>query len=280
MMVSQLLVEVPAGRGLLPELFAVLALAVLIYGLRDAWRGVRQWLTGSGGDADEPAGPDASAAEAQAPGELLTQLAASEAALPREPAIASGAPTGASPSARAAGIIARALTDAQLIISAEQAPRAQQDAHEVADALGRFEAILARIADRTDQLSLRIASLTEAVSTLATHAHAAPPSAAAPPAPTEPSFEPDAQGIDLVVAGTPGFQALMEIQHALARLPQAQSASVLRYEHDEAEFHLVLSQAMTAAAIAEAVGTGGERRPLIETAAPDARQLRLRFAAV
>lgn len=280
MMVSQLLVELPAGRVLLPELFAVLALAVLIYGLRDAWRGVRQWLTGSSDDAGEPAEPDASAAEAQAPGELLTQPAASEAALPLEPAIASGALTGASPAARAAGIIARALTDAQLIISTEQAPRAQQDAQEVADALGRFEAIIARIADRTDQLSLRIASLTEAVSTLAAHAHAAPPSTAAPPAPTEPSFEPDAQGIDLVVAGTPGFQALMEIQHALARLPQAQSASVLRYEHDEAEFHLVLSQAMTAAAIAEAVGTGGDRRPLIETAAPDARRLRLRFAAV
>jgi hypothetical protein len=267
-MVLQLLVELPGGRGLLPELFAVLALAVLIYGLRDAWRGVRQWLAGADSQAHESAEHATSATAAEAP-------AGFSAASPAQgPAIASGPITAASPSARAAGVIARALTEAQLIISAGHAPRVQQDSHEVAEALGRFEAIITRIADRTDELSLRVASLAEAVNALATHTHATPSSAA----PAEPSFEPNPEGIALVVAGTPGFQGLMEIQHALARLPQAQSASVLRYEHDEAEFHLVLLQAMTAAAIADAVGAGADRRPLIEAAAPDARRLRLRLA--
>jgi hypothetical protein len=167
-----------------------------------------------------------------------------------------------SASAWAAGVIARALTQAQLTAS---------DVHQAADATEGFEAVVDRIDHRIDQLSHRVASLTEAVRALAVQTRTAP---------AEPSFEPAARGIDLIVAGTPGFQALMDIRHALARLPQTQSASVLRYERDEAEFHLVLSQAMTAAAIADAVGATGGRRPLIEAAAPDARRLRLRLTAV
>jgi len=274
-MVLQLLVEVSTGRGLLPELFAVLALAVLIYGLRDAWRGIRQWLAGADSRTREPTALNTSAVQERAPAEFLTQPFASEAAPSLEPAIAAGTLTAASASARAAGVIARALTEAHLIISAARATGAQAASPVTAEPLRRFEATIDRIAERADRLGLRIASLTEAVSALATHTHAA-----APRPPLEPSFEPSAQGIDLIVAGTPGFQGLMEIQHALARLPQARSASVLRYEHNEAEFHLVLSRAMTAAAIADAVGASGDRRPIIEAAAPDAQRLRLRLAEV
>jgi hypothetical protein len=276
MIVSRLLVDLPAGRGLWPEIFAVLALAVLIYGLRDAWRGVRQWLSGEDGQPHEQAAEGGSAAEAESQIERLAQGVRSEAAPPVKPAAPSAA--NASAAARAAAVIARALTEAQIIISAGQAPGEQSSGAAVADDLGRCEATVARLADRTDQLSLRVAALSEAVAALATHAHATPSGAATAPTPVGPSFEPDAEGIDLIVAGTPGFQGLMDIQHALARLPQARSASVRRYEHDEAEFHLVLAQAMTAAAIAEAVHVGSDRQPLIEAAAPEARRLRLRLA--
>lgn len=277
-LIRNLLVDVPAGPGLLPELFAILALAVLIYGLRDAWRGIRQWLAGRGSLTHTSSELGGSAAETAAPVELsadlLTESAPLEAALPAETVIAPGSLTAASPSARAAALIASALTEAQLIISAERAPDAPAGPA-MAEALVRFEAIIGRMVERTDQLALCIGTLTEAVGALAAHTHSAPASAATPAAP---SFEPSAEGIDLVVAGTPGFQGLMEIQHALARLPQTQSAAVLRYEHDEAEYHLVLLQPMTAAAIAAVVGAGRDAPTLIELAAPDARRLVLRIA--
>ena len=69
----------------------------------------------------------------------------------------------------------------------------------------------------------------------------------------------------------------MEIQRALVRLPQVQSAAVRRYQDDEAAIQLVLSQPMTAAAIAEGVTNGTGKSILVDEARPDTLRLRLRF---
>jgi hypothetical protein len=75
----------------------------------------------------------------------------------------------------------------------------------------------------------------------------------------------------------PGFQGLMELQRALVRLPQVQSAAVRRYQDDEAAIQLVLSQPMTAAQVAEGITNGTGRRMFVEDALPNALRLRLRF---
>jgi len=75
----------------------------------------------------------------------------------------------------------------------------------------------------------------------------------------------------------PGFQGLMEVQRALVRLPQVQSAAVRRYQDDEAAIQLVLSQPMTASAIAEGVSAATGRQLIVDDARPEALRLRLRF---
>ena len=69
----------------------------------------------------------------------------------------------------------------------------------------------------------------------------------------------------------------MELQRALVRLPQVQSAAVRRYQDDEAAIQLVLNQPMTASAIAEGVTAGTGKRIFVDEARPDALRLRLRF---
>jgi hypothetical protein len=56
-----------------------------------------------------------------------------------------------------------------------------------------------------------------------------------------------------------------------------QSAAVRRYQDDEAAIQLVLTQPMTAAAIAEGVTSGTGKRIFVDEARPDALRLRLRF---
>ena len=81
----------------------------------------------------------------------------------------------------------------------------------------------------------------------------------------------------MTIAAVPGFQGLMEIQRALVRLPQVQSAAVRRYQDDEAAIQLVLAQPMTATAIAEGVTAGTGKRIFVDEARPDTLRLRLRF---
>ena len=69
----------------------------------------------------------------------------------------------------------------------------------------------------------------------------------------------------------------MELQRALVRLPQVQSAAVRRYQDDEAAIQLVLAQPMAASAIAEGVSTATGKRLFVDESRPDALRLRLRF---
>ncbi len=187
---------------------------------------------------------------------------------------------------RAAQIIAQALArglmEAEVILAADRESRTPAAAPEVLEMLDRFGAVLLRLVDHTETLSERLAALAEAVSSLveaqARQTPAAPAASAKPQLPEmEPSFAPGGEGIDVVIADVPGFQGLMELQRALVRLPQVQSAAVRRYQDDEAAIQLVLAQPMTAAAIAEGLMAGTGKRLSVDDARPDSLHLRLRF---
>src|SRR6185437_14651006 len=92
----------------------------------------------------------------------------------------------------------------------------------------------------------------------------------------ERAYAPGGEGIDVTIEAVPGFQGLMELQRALVRLPEVQSAAVRKYQDDEAAIQLVLAQPMTASAIAAGI-TGSTGHPIIvDEARPDQLRLRLR----
>jgi hypothetical protein len=197
-------------------------------------------------------------------------------------------PAGRSASERAAEIIARALAqglmEAEVIIAADRDAHAQQVPPQLIDTLERFSAVLTRLVEFTEQIGSRINELTEAVNVLAEmQAHQQAPQqqpAAKPQLPEmEPSFAPGGEGIDVTIASVPGFQGLMELQRALVRLPQVQSAAVRRYQDDEAAIQLVLAQPMSASAIAEGLTASTGRTIFVDESRPDALRLRLRFLA-
>jgi len=184
---------------------------------------------------------------------------------------------------RAARILAQALLEAEVILGAERDARAEAAAQQVPPAvvetLERFSEILARLVEHTEQLAARMSELTVAVAELAgaqTPAPAAP--TAKPQLPEmEPSFAPGGEGVDVTIGAVPGFQGLMDMQRALVRLGQVQSAAVRRYQDDEAAIQLVLSQPMTASAIAGAVSTATGKQITVDDSRPESLRLRLRF---
>jgi hypothetical protein len=182
---------------------------------------------------------------------------------------------------RAARILAQALMEAEVILAADREARAQQTQPAVAESLDRVAEILARLVDNTEQLAARMADLTDAVGIMV-QARPAPQPVQTPVAKPqlpemEPSFAPGGEGVDVTIGAVPGFQGLMEVQRALVRLPQVQSAAVRRYQDDEAAIQLVLGQPMTATAIAEAVSTATGQQLVVDDARVEALRLRLRF---
>jgi len=191
-------------------------------------------------------------------------------------------PTNSGASERAARIIAEALAqglmEAEVLIAADRAARAQQMPPQLIETLERFSAVLTRLVEFTEQIGVRINELTEAVNVLADLRAQAPAPAMKPQLPEmEPSFAPGGEGIDVTIGAVPGFQGLMELQRALVRLPQVQSAAVRRYQDDEAAIQLVLQQPMTASAIAEGLTGSTGRTILVDESRPDTLRLRLRF---
>ncbi|MBI5283857.1 MAG: hypothetical protein HY874_02075 [Chloroflexi bacterium] len=180
--------------------------------------------------------------------------------------------------------LAQGLMEAEVILAADREARAQRIPPELMDTLERFGSVLTRLVEHTEQLARRMAELTDAVAA-ASEQRAPRPQAQPQPAPQakpqlpemEPSFAPGGEGIDVSIAAVPGFQGLMEVQRALVRLPQVQSAAVRRYQDDEAAIQLVLQQPMTSTAIAEGVSAGTGKRLFVDESRPDALRLRLRF---
>lgn len=178
---------------------------------------------------------------------------------------------------RAARIIAQALMEAEVILAADRESRAQRVPPEVIEALERFGDVLSKLVEHTEVLAERMGDLTTAVARLAEARPAVSPAPRPRLPDMEPSFAPGGEGIDVIIAAVPGFQGLMELQRALVRLPQVQSAAVRRYQDDEAAVQLVLSQPMTASAIAEGVSAATGRRIVVDESRADSLRLRLRF---
>ena len=183
---------------------------------------------------------------------------------------------------RAAQIIAQALREAEVILGSEREARGQHVSPVVVEALERFSEVLTRLVEHTESLAERMSAMTDAVATLAeSQAALAPPPAPEPPKPQlpemEPSFAPGGEGIEVTIAAVPGFQGLMELQRALVRLPQADTAAVRRYQDDEATIQLVLSRPMTASVIAEGVSAATGKQIVVDEARPDSLRIRLRF---
>jgi hypothetical protein len=185
-----------------------------------------------------------------------------------------------SASERAARIIAQALAEAEVIIAADRDVRSPQITPELVDALSRFGDILTRLIDHSEQMSVRIDLLSAKIDDLAQARPVAAPATggAKPQLPEmEPSFAPGGEGVDVAIAGVPGFQGLMEVQRALVRLQQVQSAAVRRYQDDEAAIQLILSQPMAATAIAEAITAATGTQVIVDDSRPESLRLRLRF---
>ncbi len=184
---------------------------------------------------------------------------------------------------RAARILAQALMEAEVIIAADREASARRVPAELVETLERFSSVLTKLVEHTEFMTARVAELAESVAALAEQrarpaAAAVQPPVAKPQLPEmEPSFAPGGEGIDVTIAAVPGFQGLMEVQRSLVRLPQVQSAAVRRYQDDEAAIQLVLSQPMTAAALAEGVSAGTGKRLMVDDSRPDQLRLRLRF---
>ncbi len=182
---------------------------------------------------------------------------------------------------RASRVIAQALKEAEIVLASQRESRQQQLAPELIDTLERFSSLLARLVEHTEHLAERMTELTEAVAALADmRARGATPPASTPQLPEmERAFAPGGEGIDVTIEAVPGFQGLMELQRALVRLPEVQSAAVRKYQDDEAAIQLVLAQPMTASSVAAGI-TGSTGHPIIvDDARPDQLRLRLRFLA-
>lgn len=189
---------------------------------------------------------------------------------------------------RAARVLAQALTEAEVMIAAERDANAQRIPPQLVETLDRFGDVLSKLVEMTERLSDRVNELTGAVSTLASAQERAATALALAqgaqvkaPIPQIPeldgTFAPGGEGVDVSIASVPGFQGLMEVQRTLVRMPQVQSASVRRYQDDEASIQLVLSQPISANAIAEGVSASTGRQIVVDESRPEALRLRLRF---
>jgi hypothetical protein len=180
---------------------------------------------------------------------------------------------------RASRIIAQALMEAEVIVAADRESRVASVPPQLLDALERFSDVLGKLVEYNEAMGTRINELTDAVTALAESQAAARAEATAKPQlpELEPSFAPGGEGIDVSIASVPGFQGLMDLQRALVRMPQVSSAAVRRYQDDDAAIQLVLSQPMTATAIAQGVSASIDQQIIVDEARPEGLRLRLRF---
>ena len=184
---------------------------------------------------------------------------------------------------RASRILAQALMEAEVILALEREKSRDHVPPLVLETIERFSDVLGKLVEHTERLAERMIELTEAVAALADvrarpAAVAAGPVAATPQLPEmERAYAPGGEGIDVTIEHVPGFQGLMELQRALVRLPQVQSAAVRKYQDDEAAIQLVLAQPMTASAIAEGITAATGHAMIVDEARHEQLRLHLRF---
>ena len=215
--------------------------------------------------------------------------------------------TASQPVAEAAQVLERALVQVESMLGkleggAERPARAEerreivpqeltelkralrQVAHRLEDALDHLGIEGQRLSDETSRLSLiadrldaRLNGLTRALREGGPAPTAEPAPAPEPIVPEEPRFRPADHAVDVVIAGVPGFQGLMDAQRGLSGLPAVEGASVHRYQNGEASLGIALRSSVTAGEIVEGLREATGHQLVIEEARPEALRLRLRF---
>jgi hypothetical protein len=92
----------------------------------------------------------------------------------------------------------------------------------------------------------------------------------------EPSFQAGGEGISLILASVPGFQALMDIQKALSSLEQVESASVERFQEGDSRLLLQLRAPVTASQLVAALRDASGLNLVVEEARPELLRLHLK----
>lgn len=150
---------------------------------------------------------------------------------------------------------------------------------QIEDALNRLGGEAQRLSDSASDVALVAGRLEERMGEIARSLGRGEPGPEVvfEPISTEPIFPPGDQPLQIVLANVPGFQGLMEVQRALASLPEAKGAAVVGYKNDEASLEVVLHAPVTAREIVERMSDSLGAPLLIEEARPEALRLRLRF---
>jgi hypothetical protein len=131
---------------------------------------------------------------------------------------------------------------------------------------------LAALATSLDRLVVHLQGLSQLMGDLLERLAETPAPTTAP----EASFQPGGEGVSLALAAVPGFQALMDIQKALASMPQAAGASVERYQEGDSRILLHLKSPVTASEIAAWVRSSTQYATVVEEARPELSRLRLK----
>jgi hypothetical protein len=198
---------------------------------------------------------------------------------------------------RVAGLIAQALTELQRRPEDEVTRAARQELAESRQALldltTRLESHLADEKEQQRLLAGQLSTLAQSLDRLVSHLQGiseliaellgklnpvggdVAPSPAAPE-PAEPSFLPGGEGVSVILAAVPNFQALMDIQKAIAAQEQVAGASVERFQEGDSRILVHLQSALTANQLAEALRRATGHNLVVEESRPELSRLRLK----
>jgi hypothetical protein len=197
---------------------------------------------------------------------------------------------------RAAAYIARALYEMQTLDDTRNAPVRDEVARSSAvlqQLAQRMEASLAEDKEQRHVMAGQLSQLAGSLDSLVTHLQGlshlmadilerlaepiAPAEEAVPEVPSEPSFPPGGEGVNLTIANVPNFGALPEIQRALLSMDEVSSASVERFSGDEARLVLQLTASITSSALADALHSTTTHQFVVEEARPELLRLKLKI---
>jgi hypothetical protein len=203
-------------------------------------------------------------------------------------------------SARAAALIAQALTELQKVSSNDVAD-ARAELKAGAEMLGQLAASIERhMKEEQEQrlaIGAQLTALTSSLDGLVTNLHSLSTMigdllqhmavAATIPQPSrsmvgaaEPAFQPGGEGLSLTITGVQGFQALMEVQKALASHHKVSHASVERFQEGDSRLLVMLNVAATAGEIADALTAATGQALVIEESKPELSRLKLKIVPV
>ena len=142
----------------------------------------------------------------------------------------------------------------------------------LAGQLSTLAASLDRLVNHLQGISELIAELLGKLSL--NEAAAAAPST--PPEPAEPPFLPGGEGLSLILAAVPNFQALMDIQKAISALEQVAGASVERFQEGDSRILVHLEASLTGTQIADTLRRATGHNLVVEESRPELSRLRLK----